>query len=399
MNLNRIQEAMTELGIPAWLLLDFRGSNSIAWNILGLSDDTHCTRRWAVLIPQKGSPTVMAHAIESFTLWHIDGNHIEYSRWTDWHKHLHNAIAPYSSIAIEYSPMNEIPVVAKVDSGTVELLRSFGANLVSSAELVQKLSAVWSEEQVEHNLTLTAPALHNVMRKTQDFLRNALISKKSFTEYDVQQYILQEFEHSELVTDSSPIVAIARNAASPHYAPSKEQNSPIMAGDTILVDMWAKHQQRNSTFSDITWMFHAGEKVPQRDAELFSIIASARDAGIALVQQRFANNEILHGYEVDNAVRGIIEKAGYGKYFIHRTGHSITTETHGSGTNIDNYETKDTRTIIAGTSFSIEPGIYIKDEIGLRTEIDIVITHNGEVIVPTIQPQRNIIPLLGNLSL
>lgn len=399
MNLNRIQEAMTELDIPAWLLLDFRGNNSIAWNILDLSPETHCTRRWAVLIPQKGSPTIMAHAIESFTLSHIEGNHIEYSQWTEWHKHLHHVVDPYNCIAIEYSPMNEIPVIAKVDAGTIELLRSFGANLISSAELVQKISAVWSEEQMEHNLTVTAPALHTVMRKTQTFLRDALVSKRRFTEYDVQQYILQEFEYSELVTDSSPIVAIAKNAASPHYAPSKEQNSPIVAGDTILVDMWAKHKQSNSTFSDITWMFHAGEKVPSRDAELFSIIASARDAGISLVRERFAHNEVLHGYEVDNAVRSIIEKAGYGKYFIHRTGHSITTETHGSGTNIDNYETKDTRTIIAGTSFSIEPGIYIKDEIGLRTEIDIVITHKGEVIVPTVQPQQNIIPLLENSPL
>lgn len=398
MNLAKIQSALTDLHIPAWLLLDFRGSNSIAWNILGLVPDTHCTRRWAVLIPQSGRPTIVSHAIESFTLSHLEGKHITYSRWTEWHEILKEIVAPFSSVAIEYSPMNDIPVVSKVDAGTVELLRSFGITLLSSANLVQTISAVWSVEQLDHNLNVTAPALHTVMAEAQDFLRKNLLENKDFTEYDVQQYIVERFAYHGLISDSEPIVAIGINAASPHYAPTKEKHSPIKIGDIILVDMWAKSTARDSTFSDITWMFYAGEDVPERAASLFSVLAQARDAGIELVRKRFAEQNKICGYEVDDTVRSLIEKAGYGKYFIHRTGHSITTETHGSGTNIDNYETRDSRPIIAGTSFSIEPGIYIHGEIGLRTEIDVVINSNGEVIVPTTYPQQDIVPLLAKNS-
>ncbi len=394
MNLTKIQTAMHELGVEAWLLMDFRGSNSIAWNIINLPANTHCTRRWAVLIPQAGEPTILSHAIESFTLQHLDGHHIEYSRWTEWQAYLQEITSPFNSIAMEYSPMNDIPVNAKVDAGSIELLRSFGKTIVSSATLVQQLSAVWTAQQLEYNLIKTAPSLHKVMAETATYIAQKVQEYGECSEYEAQQYAVSLFAKYGLCSDSHPIVAIGKNAASPHYAPHASHFSMIKPKDIVLIDMWAKLDgEPQSTYSDITSMFYIGEQVPEYEQTLFSIIAKARDKGIALIKERFADNKEIFGYEVDDAVRSWIDNAGYGQYFIHRTGHSITTETHGSGTNMDNYETKDTRPIIPGTSFSIEPGIYIRGEIGMRTEVDVIIDYNGKVIIPTDYPQQYIHPL------
>lgn len=394
MNLTKIQTAMKELGIEAWLLLDFRGNNTIAWNIIDLPKNTHCTRRWAVLIPQSGEPTILSHAIESFTLQYLEGKHIEYSRWIEWHSHLQDMLSSFTNIAMEYSPMNEIPVNAKVDAGSIELIRSFGKSILSSATLVQKLSAVWSKKQMEDNLTKTAPLLHKVMAETAAFIAQEIRIKDECSEYDAQQYAVSLFADYGLHSDSDPIIATAKNAASPHYAPQSSHYSMIGRDDFVLIDMWAKlDDDSQSTYSDITSMFYVGEDVPEREQTLFSVIANARDKGVNLIKQRFAEKREIYGYEVDDAVRSWIDNAGYGQYFIHRTGHSITDETHGSGTNMDNFETKDTRPIIAGTSFSIEPGIYIRGDIGMRTEIDIVIDHDGNIIIPTNTPQQFITPL------
>lgn len=394
MNLSSIQTALHELHIDAWLLIDFRGSNSIAWNIIGLPEDTHCTRRWAVFIPKSGEPHIISHAIESFTLGHVEGIHHEYSRWTEWQDALNHVTDSYHTLAMEYSPNNDIPVNAKVDAGTVELIRSFGKTIISSAILVQKLSAVWTHKQLHDNLTRTAPNLHRVMHETSIYIAEQIRDYGECSEYNAQQYAVTLFSEYGLISDSAPIVAIGENASSPHYAPTQNAFSMIHENDIVLIDMWAKLANENdSTYSDITSMFYIGAEVPVDKQSLFSIIASARDAGINLIQQRFNEKKDIFGYEVDDAVRDVIEQAGYGMYFIHRTGHSITTETHGSGTNMDNFETKDTRPIIAGTSFSIEPGIYIRGHIGMRTEIDIVIDHDGRVIIPTPIPQQYITPL------
>ncbi len=396
MNLTGIQSALHELGIEAWLLIDFRGSNTIAWDIIDLPKDTHCTRRWAVLIPQSGEPTILSHAIESFTLHHLSGRHIEYSRWTEWHSKLQEMTSSFTNIAMEYSPMNEIPVNAKVDAGSIELIRSFGKSILSSATLVQKLSAVWSKKQMEDNLTKTAPLLHKVMAETSAYIAQKVKDNGECSEYDAQQFAVSLFDEYGLYSDSDPIVALAKNAASPHYAPQASHYSMIKRNDTVLIDMWAKlGNDSQSTYSDITSMFYVGEQVPEREQTLFRVIAEARDEGVNLIKQRFAENREIYGYEVDDAVRSLIDTAGYGLYFIHRTGHSITNETHGSGTNMDNFETKDTRPIIAGTSFSIEPGIYIRGDIGMRTEIDIVIDHSGNIIIPTHKPQQCITPLFA----
>ncbi|MBS1537044.1 MAG: aminopeptidase P family protein [Bacteroidetes bacterium] len=399
MNLSNIQTLLKHIGVDAWFLYDFRGSNSIAWDILSIPPATHCTRRWAVIIPAKGQPIKLVHAIENFTLECVHAREIQYSNRHQWLSELENIIKQYPNIALEYSPNNDIPTASKVDGGTVELLRLLGANLHSSADIIQHIQAVWSPEQMEENCNETAPKLRSIMMEAFLFIRDSIFAEKHITEFDVQKLILELFEQNDLLTDHPPIVAIGKNAASPHYGPTEELHSPIHLGDVVLIDMWATANTPKSTFADITWMGYVGENVPERVQKLFSIIAEGRDAAVELVNQRFTEGQPVYGYEVDDACRKVITDAGYGTYFIHRTGHSITHEIHGSGANIDNFETCDRRQILPNTSFSIEPGIYITDSIGLRTEIDVVISENGEVLIPSEPIQRKVLPLLATDSI
>ncbi|MBL7998469.1 MAG: M24 family metallopeptidase [Candidatus Kapabacteria bacterium] len=380
--------------MDAWLLYDFRGSNSIAWKILNMPQHSHCTRRWAIVIPRSGSPKKIVHAIEQHTLSHLAWDEIVYSERSTWSDALRAALDGCSTVAMEYSPDCSIPVVSKVDAGTIELIRGLDKTVVSSADIAQHFQAVWSELQFTDNLT-TATLLREAMMDAFDFLRQKCMKKAYVTEFDVQQNIVRFYQEHGLQSDSEPIVAIAKNASSPHYCPTPEINSPITIGDTVLIDMWAKSEMLGSTYADITWMAHCGTTVPERDALLFGIIRDARDAALSIVRERFSSGIKLYGYEVDDAARAVITNAGFGEYFIHRTGHNIGEETHGAGANMDNYETHDTREILRGTSFSIEPGIYIPNDIGLRTELDVVIDSAGNVLVPSEPTQDAIVALLA----
>jgi Xaa-Pro aminopeptidase len=394
MNLDTIQHALRMAGLDGWLLLDFRGSNSIAWDILDIPRHMHCTRRWAVLIPATGNPVRIVHAIERFTLAHVPGTEIVYAGHEAWRKALADSVATYGKkIALEYSPLCAIPTAAKVDAGTVELLQMLGADIHSSADLLQEISALWSAEQIQENLEFTAPALYGIMMDTMDFISMALKKSDSIQEYEVQQFILNAFQQKNLHSYSAPIVAIDKNAASPHYVPSLEESTALRKDHCILLDMWAAPAHGKGTYSDITWMCYAGSHAPEQDHLIFTTIAAARDAGVNLLLERFESKQKVAGYEVDDAVRRVIEDQGFGQYFIHRTGHSITTETHGPGANMDNYETHDTRSIIPNTSFSIEPGIYIPNTIGMRTEIDMLILSDGKPIITGGPAQKELIML------
>lgn len=393
MNVPRIQNILREEGIDLWLMYDFRGSNPIAWQAVGLAPDTHCTRRWAVGIPAEGEPFKLVHAIEHFTLGGFPAREIIYAGREEWQSHLEAIVKSYGVIAMEYSPNNAIPVVSKVDAGTLELLRGFGANVTSSGDLVQKIYAVWSDAQLHENLTFTAPQLRECMVSACAYLRESIAGGIAVSEYDVQQHILGEFSRRGLITDSPPIVAVTRNAASPHYSPTAERHDAIPPDELVLIDMWAKTAAPDSTFADITWMCYTGANVPERYASIFEVVAGARDAALNLVQERFATGKPVAGCEVDDAAREYIRERGFGQYFIHRTGHSITTETHGAGANMDNYETNDARRLLPATSFSIEPGIYIPGDVGFRSEISVVISPAGEVLVPSTPIQTAIAAL------
>lgn len=393
MNLSKIQSILREHSIDAWLLYDFRHSNPIAWQTLALPEEVHCSRRWAVIIPAEGEAVKIVNGIEVHTLGTVNAKEIRYATRNDWERAITSTLQGKKRIALEYSPNNAIPVVSWVDAGTVEWLRGQGFTLESSAEIVQQYSAVWSKEQFEENKT-TAKLLRTCMMRALGFVREHLLAGTPVTEYEVQQEVGRYFEEYNLTSYSLPSVSVNENSANPHYQPTAEKSAVLKRGDVLLLDMWAKPKTPHGVYSDITWMAYLGEEVPERPAMLFNTIAAGRDAALRLLQEHFPQKPV-RGCDVDDACREVIEKAGFGQYFIHRTGHSITTETHGSGANMDNFETQDVRRIIPMTSFSIEPGIYIPGEIGLRTEIDIVVSEQGEIIVSGGSPQKEMLLLLA----
>lgn len=394
MTISNIQTILRQFGVDAWFLYDFRGSNSLAWTVLGLPEDTHCTRRWAVVIPAEGPAVKIVNAIEAHTLANVEADEIKYSTRFEWQKAVSDEIEKHPKIAVEYSQNCDLPVVSRVDGGTIEWLRSLGAEIQSSSDFAQYFTAVWSSEQLDENI-LTAKNVRESMMRGFRLVRSRILNNQKITEFDVQQEILTAFSEFQLITDYPPIVAVNSNAANPHYGPTADNFTEIQRGDTLLIDLWAKGNKPDSTFADITWMGFVGETVPERPAKLFSVIAAGRDAVVNHLKRNLSENTTIRGCELDDICRAVVNEAEFGEYFFHRTGHSITHEIHGSGMNLDNYETHDTRPILPMMSFSVEPGIYIAGEIGLRTELDVVINQNFEVLIPSEPVQAEILPILS----
>jgi Xaa-Pro aminopeptidase len=294
---------------------------------------------------------------------------------------------------MEYSPFNAIPYVSKVDAGTIEQIKSLGADIRSSADLISMFDAVWTNELFNENKPV-AKALYEIVNKSFEFIKKSFNENKSLNEFDVQQFIMREFEKKSYYTDSPPIVGVNENSANPHYAPDDKIHKQINNGDFVLIDLWAKINRDDAVWADITWVGYMGKTVPEKYTKIFNIVAEARDTAFNLISDRFRQGKEVRGYEGDDAARDVITRAGYGKYFIHRTGHSISSDLHGSGAHLDNYETRDERLILPSTSFSIEPGIYLMGDFGLRSEIDVFITKDGEVISTGEERQKEIVPIL-----
>ncbi|MGE5807427.1 MAG: M24 family metallopeptidase [Ignavibacteria bacterium] len=394
-NLNRIQDILKKNDIDAWLLYDFRGSNEFAINILDIPPNAHLTRRFYYLIPKEGNPVKIVMAIEAGHLDHLPGEKLTYSSHDLLTKHLADTLKKMKTIAMEYSPNNAIPYVSKVDAGTFEQIKSYGVNVVSSADLISMFDAVWSDSQFKEN-KIVAYALNDIVDDAFGFIREKISNLNVTTEYEVQQFIMHEFAKKDFITDSPPIVGVNENSANPHYAPDKGKHKAIYNGDFVLIDLWAKLNKANSVWADITWVGFVADAVPEKYSRIFNIVAKARDNAFNLVAKRMRERKELRGYEVDNAAREVIRNEGMEKYFIHRTGHSITTELHGSGAHMDNYETKDERLILPSTSFSIEPGIYLPGEFGVRSEIDVYIHPDGDVIATGSKKQTEIVPILAS---
>ncbi len=391
-NLHDIQENLRKLNIDGWLIYDFRGSNDLALSILDIPRTSHLTRRFYYFIPQNGTPLKIVNEIEAGHLNHLPGDKFTYSSYKSLQEHLNRISKVTKRLAMEYSPKNNIPYVSKVDAGTIEFIRSLGIEVISSGDLISKFNAVWSKEQFEENHS-AAVALTEIVKEAFDFIGNILSNDKNTNEYEVQQFIMKRFKDNGLITDFPPIVGVDENSSNPHYSPTVDMHKTINRGNFVLIDLWAKVDKPDSVWADITWTGYTEASVPEKYSEVFDVVAEARDTAFDLVVTRFKEGEDLHGFEVDDAARGIIEKAGYGKYFIHRTGHSITTDLHGSGANMDNYETHDERLILPSTSFSIEPGIYLPD-FGVRSEIDVFVTGDGEVITTGQEIQKEVYPIL-----
>ena len=392
MELERIQQALAGEKLDGWLFYDFRKSNPIAYQVLSLPIEDLYTRRWFYFVPAVGTPTALISAVESHVLHSLPGERRIFRTWQELHTNLEALLRVGTRVAMEYSPMNAIPYVSRVDAGTVELLRSFGTEVVSSADIAQRFGAQLSDEQVETHREAGRRIIATKDRLFAELGEN-LREGRSLNEYSVQQRFLTHLQNAGVVPDV-PHVAVNANCSNPHYEATASHNSPIQRGDLILVDFWARLPGPDAIFADYTWMAFAGtrEEIPTRQNEIFAIVRRARDAAIAFVREKLAAGERVEGAEVDDVARAVIAKAGYADYFVHRTGHSIGTMLHGNGANIDNYETQDRRELLPNTCCSIEPGIYLP-EFGIRSEVDLLI-HERDAEVTGVPVQEEITALL-----
>jgi Xaa-Pro aminopeptidase len=375
---DEIQRALKAAGLDGWLFYDFRQSDPLAYRILKLDPKQFSTRRWFYFVPASGEPTRINHAIEQGKLDRLPGRRLVYSSWPRLHEHLRDALASAgrdgsARIAMQYSPTGDIPYVSRVDAGTVELVRSLGAEPVTSADLVQLFEAVWTDEQYRSHVT-AADNVHNIIQEAFAEVGRKLRQNEPVNEYEIQQFMVRRFEEENMTCDGDhPIVSVNANAASPHYQPNAEKYSPIKRGDFLLLDVWAKLKTPGAVYADQTWTGFVGDEPSEEHTKVFNIVRDARDAAIEFVREAVREGREIKGAEVDDVSRAVIERAGYGEYFTHRTGHSIGEEVHGNGAHIDNLETRDSRRIIPRTCFSIEPGIYLPGNFGVRSEIDLYV--------------------------
>jgi Xaa-Pro dipeptidase len=382
-NLPNIQAALRNAQLDGWLFFDHHERDPLAYRVLNFKPVGSVTRRWYYYIPQSGEPRGLVHRIESGRLDLLPGAKTLYSTWKEQTEGLRQVLAGARRVAMQYSPHCAIPYVANVDAGTIEVVRSFGVEVISSAELIQAFEARWTQSQVETHLE-AGRRVDRVRHEAHDFIKAAVHQTTPITEYTVRQFVLKQFAEAGLVTDFGPIVAVNANASDCHYVPTEQQQSPIRKGDLVLLDMWAKLREPDAVYYDITWTAFCGETVPDKIREVFTVVRDARDAGIRLITETIGAGKPLRGCDVDDAVRGHIVSKGFGAYFTHRTGHSIGREVHGNGANMDNFETHDDRRLIPNTCFSIEPGIYLP-EFGVRSEINVLIEAGSARVTGEVQ--------------
>jgi len=393
MDLHAIQTALQAAQIDGWLFYDFHNRDAIAARILQMDTHRFASRRWYYYIPASGQPQKLVHRIEPWRCDHLPGEKHVYLPWQEQHELLRSILGSAKSVAMQYSPNNAIPYVSIVDGGTLELIRSFGVRVVSSADLVGQFEAHLSMKDWESHQDAGA-IMQKVKDETFKEIARRITAGEHPLEFEIQSFMRELMKKYAMHWEDGPIVAVNEHAADPHFEPTESNSFRMKEGDVILLDHWAKKATPCSIYYDITWMGYIGNEVPERIENVFQVARTARDAALQHVKKCFSKGIPLYGWEVDNICRKVIVDAGYGEYFTHRTGHNIGEEVHGNGVHIDNLETKDERLIIKGTCFSIEPGIYIADErIGFRTEIDVFVTDEGTVeVVGAIQ--ENVLPIL-----
>jgi Xaa-Pro aminopeptidase len=383
-DIQEIQNDLRAAKLDGWLFYDFRGRDPIAQRILKLPEGMR-TRRWFYFVPAKGAPRKLVHKIETESLASLPGETLLYAAQDELRKNLAKILRRAKHVAMQYSPKNEIPYVAMVDAGTVELVRSSGPKVVTSADLVQKYEACWSPSQLESHLT-AGVAIDRIVREAFRHAGSSVRGNTPLTEYDLKQWILKEFDAAGLMTEEGPDVAVGPHASDPHYGPLPGKSSPIREGDLLLLDVWGKTKAHGSAYYDITWIGYLGAKVPEKYAKIFLIVREARDKAVELIRSSIAAGKPLQGWQVDKTARGVIEKAGYGKYFFHRTGHSIGEAVHGNGVNMDGLETRDARHLIPLTCNSVEPGIYLP-EFGIRSEVNVYIGEHEARVTGAVQTE------------
>lgn len=381
-----VQKALKEEGLDGWLLYDFHGSNPIARRITGLDGGGKMTtRRWFYVIPADGEPKKLMHAIEPYNLDHLPGSKTIYSQRDTLTKGLHQVLGGLKRVAMEYSPNNAIPYISRVDAGTVESVRGLGLSVVSSGDLVQRFEAVWSDAALQTHRD-ASDRLYRIKDQAFDFIRAGRRAGRRLTEMDVQRAMVGWFDEEGLITDAPPVVGAQENAGNPHYMPTDAKHRAIGDGEVVLLDLWGKRPESGAVYADITWVGFTATPVPEPYLKAFHAARDGRDAAVALVQQRVRAGQEIRGFEVDRACRDVLENAGFGAQFIHRTGHSLGTEVHGNGVHMDDYETHDERRLIPGTGFTIEPGVYSKD-FGVRTEINMFVGDREATVTGPLQTE------------
>lgn len=392
-DLTRIQAALTELNVDAWLMYDFRGSNILARRVMEIPDEQMGSRRCFYCIPKSGEPHKLVHRIEAGALDHLPGDRTIYLRWQELEAGVAKLVDGHSIIAMEYSPRNANPYISRVDAGTIELVRSAGAEIVPSGDLIQYFEATWDDGQwlMHQTAAVHTNAAFDVAWK---FIAEQVRANGSVEESAVRAAIMDHFAMHSMTTYHPPIVGVGPNSGDPHYETGTGENTRITAGDFVLVDLWAKLDRPRAVYSDLTRTGFVGTEVPANYTEIFNIVAAARDAAIKCVEDAYAAGRPLQGWEVDDACRKVIDDAGYGEFYVHRTGHSIGQEVHGNGANIDNLETREERLIMKNTCFSVEPGIY-QPEFGVRSEVDVFVDGGGKVHVTGGDLQTAVVPILA----
>ena len=385
-----IQTDLRAAKMDGWLFYDFRGRDPIAQRILKLPEGMR-TRRWFYFVPAKGTPKKLVHKIETQALASLPGETLYYAGLSELEKNLKKILSRAKTVAMQYSPKNAVPYVSMVDAGTVEMVRGAGPKIVSSADLVQKYEACWTDAQTASHDS-AAKKIDRILRGAFEHAAQSVREKKVVTEYDLKLWMLQEFEAANLRCDDGPDVAVNAHASDPHYGPTKESASPIREGDLLLIDVWGRERIAGSVYYDITWIGYLGAKVPEKFAKVFRVARDARDKAVNLILSSIASGKTVEGWQVDQAARALIEKAGYGEYFYHRTGHNIGETIHGNGANMDNLETHDVRRLIPRTCTSIEPGIYLP-EFGIRTEVNVYIGEKEARVTGAVQ--KEILALLA----
>jgi Xaa-Pro aminopeptidase len=390
LDISAVQQALKAEGLDGWLLYDFQGSNPIASSLTGVAaSGKMTTRRWYYLIPAEGEPRALVHAIERHNLDELPGTKTPYAGRAQLESGLTQLLAGMRRLAMEYSPNCAIPYVSRVDAGTVEAVRQTGAEVVSSGDLVQMFGAVWSPRALETH-RIASEKLYRIKDRAFELVRQAFAEGRRINELEVQQQMMHWFEEEGLISDSTPNVSAQENAGNPHYHPSAQVHRPINADEILLLDLWGKLKESGAVFADITWVAFTGSRVPDEYAKAFAAARDGRDAAISLVQEAARGGRTLRGWEVDRVCRDVIEKAGFGRYFVHRTGHSLGQTVHGNGVHMDDYETHDERRLLPGTGFTIEPGVYT-EEFGIRTEINMYVGEREATVTGPLQ--REIVTL------
>jgi len=384
-----IQSALQKEKLDGWLFYDFRGSDILTPRILK-TERLGGSRRWFYFVPASGEPVKVVHAIEPDRLDSVPGKKLIYREWSLLNSQVKDAIGPAKRIAMQYSPNNDIPYISRVDAGTIEMVRSLGVTIVSSADLVQQFEAVWTDDQLAMHKE-GAEKMQKIILETFAEIKRRILANEPTTEIDVQEFMMNKYAGVGM-RRSEMNVSVNANAASPHYSPTKEKNSPIKRGDLVLIDAVSKMDKPRAPAVDLTWMGYVGETVPEEYVKIWNIVYDAQQSAFNFVKTSFKNGKVIRGADVDDVSRGVIRKAGYADEFLHRTGHSIGEEGHGNGANIDNLETRDSRRLIPRTAFSLEPGIYLEGKFGIRSEIDVYVTENDAII--TAPHQTEIIAIM-----